>query len=174
MDPITIAAAIQATRTVVKSAKGISEIAHNLDSMFHAQAEHEKRKKNEPKTRNQQVLAMRAGDDGYDDDTAIGAVANDVIEEKNHELELQALGREIDAKWGKGTWQAILDERAKRIKKKEEKQKKAKALAAEKREHDRKLLHKVLIEGGKAVIVILIATGMVYFLYWAAQKGGSA
>ncbi len=42
MDPLTIAAAITATKTLVKSARGVQEIAHGLDGLFHAQEQHEK------------------------------------------------------------------------------------------------------------------------------------
>ena len=45
MDPLTIAAAIAATKTLVKSARGVQEIVHGLDGVFHAQDEHEKNKK---------------------------------------------------------------------------------------------------------------------------------
>ena len=48
MDPLTIAAAIAATKTLVKSAKGVQDIVHGLDNVFHAQDEHEKNKTNKP------------------------------------------------------------------------------------------------------------------------------
>ena len=41
MDPLTIAAAIAATKTLVKSAKGVQEIAHGLDGLFQAKEQHE-------------------------------------------------------------------------------------------------------------------------------------
>ena len=42
MDPVTIAAAIATTRTLVKSAKGIKDIAQGMDQLFSAQEEHKK------------------------------------------------------------------------------------------------------------------------------------
>ena len=48
MDPITIAAAITATKTLVKSAKGVQDIAHGLDGLFQAKEQHEKNKNRKP------------------------------------------------------------------------------------------------------------------------------
>ena len=68
MEPvITLAAAIATTRTLVKSASHVREIAQGLDQLFTAQ-ENEKKaeEKGKPKSRNQQVVAIRAGE-GEDD-----------------------------------------------------------------------------------------------------------
>ena len=67
MDPITIAAAITATKTLVKSAKGVQEIAHGLDGLFHAKEQHEKNKSNNPGSsigeKNKSILQKRTKDD---------------------------------------------------------------------------------------------------------------
>ena len=175
MDPITVAAAIQTTRALVKSAKGISDIAHNLDGLFHAREEHakNKNKKSGPKSRMQQILRMRSGDEGYDDDTSISSVANDVLEQKKMDANLLALSREIDQKFGHGTWQAILDEREKRLAHKKEINEKNAAAAKAKAEESKEFWHKVLVESGKGLIVIAIGSGIVWFLWWAATHGPS-
>jgi tRNA nucleotidyltransferase/poly(A) polymerase len=174
MDPITVAAAIQTTRALVKSAKGISDIAHNLDGLFHARDEHKKnesKKKRGPKTRMQQILRMRSGDEGYDDDTSISSVANDVLEQKQIDRNLELLAREIDRKWGDGTWQSILDERKKRLEQKKEIKKKNDAAAKAKAEESKEFWRKIMIESGKGLIVIMIGGGLVWFLWWAATHG---
>tara|TARA_R110000824_G_scaffold15883_3_gene66553 strand:+ start:137 stop:622 length:486 start_codon:yes stop_codon:yes gene_type:complete len=154
---------------LVKGAKGIHEIGHSLDAMFHAQTEHKKKKeKKTATTRTQQILKNRAGDEGYDDDTAVGAVANDVIEQRQMEANRDALAREIDRKWGKGTWAAILLEQEKRVADKAEREKKAKENALRKKKEDKIFWHHVLVEIGKGVLVVLFAGLMVGFVYWAA------
>ena len=126
---------------LVKGAKGIHEIGHSLDAMFHAQTEHKKKKeKKTATTRTQQILKNRAGDEGYDDDTAVGAVANDVIEQRQMEANRDALERE----------------------------KKAKENALRKKKEDKIFWHHVLVEIGKGVLVVLFAGLMVGFVYWAA------
>lgn len=174
MDPITIAASIAAVKGIVNTAKDVKEIGNALGDLFHHQAQHDKNKKSpkkskKPKTRMQQVLRMRAGDEDYDDNTSISAVANDVLAEKQNYLALQGLAKEIDAKWGKGTWASIKEEQAKRIKEHKEAKKKARIAAKEKAEEDKILYKKVAVEVGKALIVIVVLAGIAWFLFWAAN-----
>lgn len=174
MDPVTIGAAIASVKVAVGAAKNIQSIGHSLEGLFHAQEEHKKKQaKKQPDSRQQQILRMRAGDADYDDDTSISSVANDVLAEKANEKALEGLAREIDIKWGVGTFKSILAERQKRIEQKE----KAEALAKENRikkaKADKAFWHKVAREVTKGFFIIAALVGMVFFLMWAAEKGGS-
>ena len=177
MDPVTIGLAIGTLKSAVSAAKTVQEISHGLEDLWKAEQDHhenkKKPKKEPPKTRMEQVLRIRAGDGDEEDETSISTVANDIMVEKNNKLALDALAKEIDKKWGEGTWQEIQTERDKRIKARDERIEEAKKKAKAKAEHDRKLLHSILVEGGKAAVIIVVVVGMIYFLYWAAQKGGS-
>ena len=174
MDVITIAAAIAATKTLVKSAKGVQDIAHGLDGLFQAKEQHEKNKNHKPGSsigeKNKSILQKRAKDDGSE--TSMSSAAAAVIEKKQLEQQLNDLKDEINRKWPtkpgeKTTWDLILEEREKRIvdKKKREKQEK---IEAEERAEHRKA---ILIEIAKACAVIIIASGIGWFLYWAATSG---
>ena len=170
MDPVTIGAAIAGVKAAVGAAKNIQSIGHSLEGLFHAQEEHKKNQaKKQPESRQQQVLRMRAGDADYDDDTSISSVANSVLAEKQNQIQLESLAREIDIKWGSGTWKAILAEREKRIEQKE----KNKVLAIKKAKADKAFWHKVAREVTKGFFIIAAIVGMVFFLMWAAEKGGS-
>jgi hypothetical protein len=97
MEPVvTIAAAIATTRTLVKSAKHVKDIAQGLDQLFTAQ-ENEKKdeEKGKPKSRNQQVVAIRAGEGeaAYDDETSLGSVAAEVLEKEQLARNLKSLER---------------------------------------------------------------------------------
>ena len=177
MDPITIAASIATVKGVINTAKDVKEIGNALGDLFHQQQQHEKkpsnRKKKKPKTRMQQVLRIRAGDEGYDDDTSISAVATDILAEKQNYLALQGLAKEVDIKWGKGTWASIKEEQTKRIKERKEAAKKAKKRAREQAEEDRKLYKKIAIESGKALFLILFISGLVWWLLYAAEQGST-
>ena len=177
MDPVTIGLAIGTLKSAVSAAKSVQEISHGLEDLWKAEQDHhenkKKPKKKPPKTRMEQVLRIRAGDGDEEDETSISSVANDVLVEKQNKLALEALAKEIDKKWGEGTWEQIQSERDKRIKARDERIEEAKKKAKAKAEHDRKLLHSILVEGGKAAVIITVVVGMIYFLYWAAQKGGS-
>ena len=170
MDPVTIAASIAAVKTAVGAAKNIQSIGHSLDGLFKAQEEHKKnKKKKKPKTRMQQVLRMRSGDEDYDDETSISAVANKVLEDKQTEIALVNLAREIDRKWGKGTWNQILQQRKKLIQERKAADQLAKENALRKAKADKIFWHKVLVESGKVVLVVFFALAMIGFVYWAAN-----
>ena len=169
MDPVTIAASIAAVKTAVGAAKNIQSIGHSLDGLFKAQEEHKKnKKKKRPKTRMQQVLRMRSGDEGYDDETSISAVANKLLEDKPAEIALLNLAREIDKKWGKGTWNQILQQRKKLIQERKAADQLAKENALKRAKADKIFWHKVLVESGKVVLVVFFALAMIGFVYWAA------
>ena len=174
MDVITIAAAIAATKTLVKSAKGVQDIAHGLDGLFQAKEQHEKNKNNKPGSsigeKNKSILQKRAKDDGSE--TSMSSAAAAVIEKKQLEQQLNDLKDEINRKWPtkvgeKSTWDLILEEREKRIVDKKKREKQEKIEAEERAEHRKE----VLIEIAKGVAVIIIASGIGWFLYWAATSG---
>ena len=169
MDPVTIAASIAAVKTAVGAAKNIQSIGHSLDGLFKAQEDHKKnKKKKQPKTRMQQVLRMRSGDEGYDDETSISAVANKVLEDKQAEIALLNLAREIDKKWGKGTWNQIIQQRKKLIQERKAADQLAKENALKRAKADKIFWHNFWIEAGKVVLVVLFAMAMIGFVYWAA------
>ena len=170
MDPITIAASIAAVKTAMGAAKNIQSISHNIDDLFKAQEEHKKeKKKKEPTTRMQQVLRMRAGDEGYDDETSISAVANQVLAEKQNALALEGLSKEIDRKWGRGTWDEILKQRQKLIEEKEATDKTTKENALKKARESKIFWKKVLREIGKGLIILIMLGLIIGFLFWASQ-----
>ena len=169
MDPVTIAASIAAVKTAIGAAKNIQSIGHSLEGLFHAQEEQKKKKgKAKPTTRMQQVLRMRAGDEGYDDETSISAVANKHFETKAAAAELESLAREIDRKWGQGTWNQILQQRKKLLAEKAASEQLAKENALRKAKDDKIFWHKVLVESGKVLLIICFAGLVILFLWWAS------
>ena len=155
MDPVTIAASIAAVKTAIGAAKNIQSIGNSLEGLFHAQEQQKKKKgKAKPTTRMQQVLRMRAGDEGYEDDTSFSAVANQVLEEKQTARALESLAREIDTKWGSGTWNQILQQRKKLLAEKAASEQLVKENALKKAKDDKIFWHKVLIETGKVALVL--------------------
>lgn len=177
MDPITIGAAIGACKAAVGTAKSIQELSHSLQDLWTAETDYQsnKSKKKEPvkaTSRMQQIIRRRAreDEDAYGDDTSIANVATAVLAEKENKMALEELAIEIDKKWGKGTWEKIRLERAKRLKARHEAKREAALKAQQKKEHDDAMLKKVLIEGGKAVLLIMFILGLVYGLIWAKDR----
>ena len=169
MDPVTIAAAIAATRTLVKSAKGIKDIAQGMDQLFSAQENHKKaEEKGKPKSRTQQVINMRAkeGDEAFDDETSLGSVAADVLEKEQIARNLRALEREIDNKWGKNTFKKIELERSKRIAEKHKKHREKIAEQQRKAEAEKSFWKRIALETVKAITVIAFIGGGIYLLVY--------
>ena len=181
MDPITIGAAIGACKAAVGTAKSIQELSHSLQDLWTAETDYQsnKSKKKEPvkaTSRMQQIIRRRAreDEDAYGDDTSIANVATAVLAEKENQMALEELAIEIDKKWGKGTWEKIRLERAKRLKARHEAKREAALKAQQKKEHDDAMLKKVLIEGGKAVLLIAFVLGLVYTLMLAKDRDKSS
>lgn len=174
MDPVTIAAAIATTRTLVKSAKGVKDIAQGLDQLFTAQENEKKTEaKGKPKSRTQQVINIRAkeGDEAFDDETSLGSVAADVLEKEQIARNLKSLQREIDNKWGKGTFNKIELERSKRIAEKHKKQREKREEAQRKAEEEKSFWLKFVVElvKGLAVIACIVA-GVLLVIYLKDNK----
>jgi hypothetical protein len=168
MDPVTIAAAIATTRTLVKSAKGVKDIAQGLDHLFKAQENEKAVEKGKPKSRTQQIINIRAkeGDEAFDDETSLGSVAADVLEKEQIDRNLKALQREIDNKWGKGTFEKIKLERSKRIAEKHKKKREQREEAQRRAEEEKSFWKRIALETVKAVSVIAFVGGGIYLLMY--------
>ena len=181
MDPITIGAAIGACKAAVGTAKSIQELSHSLQDLWTAETDYQSNKSKKKKpvkatSRMQQIIRRRAreDEDAYGDDTSIANVATAVLAEKENNLALEQLAIEIDKKWGRGTWEKIRLERAKRLKARHEAKREAALKAQQKKEHDDAMLKKVLMESGKAILLIVMVLGMVYGLLWAKDRDKSS
>ena len=180
MDPLTIAASIGVAKKVIEGAVDLKDCGSALSDLFSHAEQHEKNKREgkrtAPKTRNQQIVRKRLGEDesAYTDDTSLSSTAADILQEKQNELAMQALAKELDRKWGEGTWELIQSEHKKRVQAKKDREAAAKKARADKAKADKEFLHKVLVEGGKVAVVITVIGFMIWFLWWAAQRGGSA
>jgi len=175
MEPVsTTIAAIAAVKGAIETAKNIKDIGNSLENLFsdHEKEEEKPKKKKgktKPSTRMQQVLRMRSGDQGYDDDTSISAVANKVLEDKQKALALKGLAKEVDRKWGAGTWEEIKSQRTKLIAAKEASNKIAKENALKKAKADKIFWKKVLLEGRNVLIIIGMLIGLYFFFNWACK-----
>ena len=112
--------------------------------------------------------AVEFQNEDYDDETSISAVANQVLEEKQNRLALEGLAKEIDKKWGRGTWNQILQQRKRLLAEKAAAEQLAKENALKKKKADKIFWHNFWVEAGKVVLIILFAGIMIGFVYWAA------
>ena len=177
MDPITIGTAIGACKAAVSTAKSIQELSHSLQDLWTAEADYNEKKRNKKEpvkatSRMQQIIRRRAreDEDAYGGDTSIANVATDVLAEKENTMALEGLAIEIDRKWGKGTWDKIRYERAKRLKARHEAKRDAALKAKTKELEDKEFLHKIFLESSKGIALIIVITGLIYGLIWAKNN----
>mgnify|MGYP003133079978 FL=1 len=177
MDPITIGTAIGACKAAVSTAKSIQELSHSLQDLWTAEADYNEKKRNKKEpvkatSRMQQIIRRRAGEDeeAYGDDTSIANVATAVLAEKENNMALEGLAIEIDRKWGKGTWDKIRYERAKRLKARHEAKRDAALKAKTKALEDKEFLHKIFLESSKGIALVIVITLLIYGLIWAKDR----
>ena len=151
MDPISIGVAIAGAKKLIEISSDIKDVAGALDNLFHLTEKAEKAKANAGK-----------------DDTSYKSVIHDVVTERNNQTLLRNLEIDVDEKYGFGTWNAIKEEREKRLEAVEEnKRKKAKELKAKKKAQA-EFYDKVLYwlgEIAKLGLVIAAAGGIGYVIY---------
>ena len=181
MDPITIAAAaagyqvarksIKAVNEALKTANEVKDIGHALEGLFHhLDGKPEKKKKQKTFSKLRQALSTETHTD-VEDDTSLGAVAADVLEQKKMERQIYNLSVRIDNRFGEGSWKQILEERDRRLQEKAEREKKKKEearLDAIYKEDEVSAVRKIGIEAAKAVGILgLIAVLVFLFMQFA-------
>ena len=113
----------------------------------------------------QKARAKKSGM-GMGDQFGIKSVAQEVIDAKIAQEQMQKMRVMIDHRFGVGTWQSIVDERAKRIREARE------AAEAARREKIRKQkeFEEALTKGLIAVVVIGLMVGTFGFMIWSISQ----
>ena len=134
-----VKASVEFIKSNIDTAKDIGEIAGAVDGLFRGQEEIEKKRN------------KKAGV-GIGDQFGIKTVAQEVIDAKLAQEKIQEMRAMIDMRFGPGTWQSIVDLRAKRIQEAKE------AAIAKRKEEIKK--HNELME---TIKIVMIITGVLIF-----------
>ena len=166
VEPVTILAGValakkcfDALSTVSETAEDVSEVAHFVSAIFKTKQEIDEKVKKEEA-----------------DNTDIEQAMKTVIEAKQLELMLNRTRKIVNAKFGRNTWNEILDVQASAIEQKAAQQKKHKHDVAVKNVKARSVsfknddqawdnLYKILVETGKGLLVLSL-TGAVFYAIW--------
>ena len=158
-------AAIKGVGELINSAGSIADIASKLDDALNLT---EKAKKNAPakpigKTQKniQQKLDKYDNTDG--ESTNLGAIVQQYSDEKKMQNELYLLGCSLNRKFGEGTWDKILDIRAKRLAKQKQLEQDHRDKLKELQEERKKFWLEIL----KVLGLLLMFTA---FSYWLMQN----
>lgn len=179
VDPITVGTglmvAVSAARKALETADDLSSIGNLLDSVFKAEAkEEEKKKVAEQLSHNQKAVTQRIGADSADvAGVELAEVASARVRELEHAEALKKLGRQLDTRFGYGTWTSIQEEFKQKAALAKKKIRQDAELKREKEEARKERNRKILLEIGKVIILVGALGVLALYLWWAMQKGGN-
>ena len=142
-----VKSAVDGIKSAIGTAKDVGEIAGHIDNLL---------------TGEKQVQQQRARKSGVGlgDQFGIKSVAQEVIDARLAQEQVQQMRTMIDMRFGPGTWQSIVDERARRIQQAKEAERIAKIKARrEQEEFMESLKQSVLIS-----LVLAVAAGLFFAL----------
>ena len=142
-----VKSAVDGIKSAIGTAKDVGEIAGHIDNLL---------------TGEKQVQQQRARKSGVGlgDQFGIKSVAQEVIDARLAQEQVQQMRTMIDMRFGPGTWQSIVDERARRIQQAKEAERAARIKARrEQEEFMESLKQSALIS-----LVIAIAGGLFFAL----------
>tara|TARA_R100000773_G_C4204021_1_gene105482 strand:- start:691 stop:1170 length:480 start_codon:yes stop_codon:yes gene_type:complete len=140
-----VKSAVDGIKSAIGTAKDVGEIAGHIDNLL---------------TGEKQVQQQRARKSGVGlgDQFGIKSVAQEIIDARLAQEQVQEMRTMIDMRFGPGTWQSIVDERARRIQQAKEAEKAARIQARREQEE--------FIEGLKqsalVSLVVAIAVGLFF------------
>ena len=142
-----VKSAVDGIKSAIGTAKDIGEIAGYVDHLFEGE---------------KQIQQQRAKKSGVSlgDQFGIKSVAQEVIDAKLAQEKMAEMKQLIDMRFGHGTWQGIIDERAKRIQEAKEAELKAKREA--------RIAHEEMIHNIKVTSIISIIVGSLIGLLFLA------
>jgi len=112
-----VKASVDGIKSAIGTAKDIGAIAGDIDSLLNGQQQ-------------VQAASNKKGGMGIADQFGVESVAKELIDARLAAEQVAEVRRLTDHRFGAGTWQSILDERAKRIREAREAQAKARREAA--------------------------------------------
>ena len=142
-----VKSAVDGIKSAIGTAKDVGEIAGHIDNLLTGEKQI------------QQQRARKSGV-GLGDQFGIKSVAQEVIDARLAQEQVQQMRTMIDMRFGPGTWQSIVDERARRIQQAKEAERVARIKARrEQEEFMENLKQSVLVS-----LVLTIAGGLIFAL----------
>jgi len=140
-----VKSAVDGIKSAIGTAKDVGEIAGHIDNLL---------------TGEKQVQEQRARKSGVSlgDQFGIKSVAQEVIDARLAQESLNEMRTMVDMRFGPGTWQGIVDERARRIQQAKEAEKAARIQARREQEE----LMESLKQSALVSLVIAIAVGLFF------------
>jgi hypothetical protein len=140
-----VKSAVDGIKSAIGTAKDVGEIAGHIDNLL---------------TGEKQVQEQRARKSGVSlgDQFGIKSVAQEIIDARLAQEQVQAMRTMIDLRFGPGTWQSIVDERARRIQQAKEAEKAARIQARREQEE----FMEGLKQSALVSLVVAVAVGLFF------------
>jgi len=122
--------AVDGIKSVITTAKDVNEISGYIDKLFEGE---------------KQVQQKRNKQAGYNNFGELSGVASEVIDAKLAQEKMREVATLVDFRFGHGTWQSIIDERAKRIREQKEAEAEAKRLRVKKQKENEETIKQAII-----------------------------
>ena len=141
-------AAVDGIKSAIGTANDVSDIASYIDSLF------------EGEKQVQQLRSKKSGVGGVGDQFGVKSVATEIINARIAKEQMQEIATMVDMRFGHGTWQGIIDERAKRIQEAKE--------AELKRKREARIAHEEMMHNIKVTSIVSIIVGSLIGLLFLA------
>ena len=135
-----VKSAVDGIKSAIGTAKDISEIADDIDKLFTGEQQIQRKK-------------IKKQNDPF----SVGSVARETIDAKLAKEQMYEVSQLVDLRFGHGTWQSIINERAKRLREQQEQQR-LERLRKEKQTED-------FMVAAAIGLGLLTALGIFAFLY---------
>jgi len=148
-----VKSAIEGISAALETTKDISGLYKGIDALFHGRD------------------AMGKEGDADEEDLSVEAIAKGVLLRKALDRKIYNLGIRIDNKFGRGTWDEIVETREERVKARDERLKVQKAqheIEREKQEARREVIVKVLKETG-TLLAVIVVIGLIGWFVWSLR-----
>jgi hypothetical protein len=140
-----VKSAVEGIKSAINTAKDVGEVAGHIDNLL---------------TGEKQVQQQRAKKTSIGDQFGIKSVAQEVIDARLAQEQINEMRNLVDMRFGPGTWQGIVDERARRIQEAKEAERQARIKAQQE--------HEEFVEGLKQSALISLVIAIAAGLFFAA------
>lgn len=143
-----VKSAVDGIKSAINTANDISEIAGYIDQLFEGE---------------KQVQKKRAKNSGHGigDQFGVNNIASEVIDARLAQEKMQEMRNLIDLRFGPGTWQSIIDERARRI----QAAKEAAAIARRKKIEEAREFEEAIKNVLLVATIVCVSLGLFVFLF---------
>lgn len=154
--------ALKGLSEIVESGKSLLECAQTIDKCLSLSEKAEKKlPKKKGATQKNVESSLEEFDQGDPESTNLGDIVGELEAQKKLQAALYRVGRQLDNRYGEGTWDMILKTRQDRLARRDKLEREFEAKAAAKRKAQKRFF----IEIGKAILIIAVVTLFIWWLF---------